>query len=114
MAIAGQVAMVEHGELVGPGDPVAPTERVFENLELALAEVGLGARLFRSYCTVEDFIEITIVGGDDDREFPTPPPTDTAVTGASPAEIPPSTILLVACLLLGATAGWVTLRARHP
>ena len=37
VAIAGQVAMDEHGELVGPGDPVAQTERVFENLRLALA-----------------------------------------------------------------------------
>ena len=40
VAIAGQVAMDEHGELVGPGDPVAQTERVFENLRLALAAGG--------------------------------------------------------------------------
>ena len=40
VAIAGQVAMDEHGELVGPDDPVAQTERVFENLRLALAAAG--------------------------------------------------------------------------
>ena len=40
VAIAGQVAMDEHGELVGSGDPVAQTERVLENLRLALAAAG--------------------------------------------------------------------------
>ena len=40
VAIAGQVAMDEHGELVGESDPVAQTERVFENLRLALAAAG--------------------------------------------------------------------------
>ena len=40
VAIAGQVAMDEHGELVGPDDPVAQTERVFENLGRALAAAG--------------------------------------------------------------------------
>ena len=40
VAIAGQVAMDEQGELVGPGDPVAQTERIFENLGLALAAAG--------------------------------------------------------------------------
>ena len=40
VAIAGQVAMDEHGDLVGEGDPAAQAERVFENLRLALAAVG--------------------------------------------------------------------------
>jgi enamine deaminase RidA (YjgF/YER057c/UK114 family) len=40
VAIAGQVAMDEHGELVGEGDPAAQAERVFKNLRLALAAVG--------------------------------------------------------------------------
>ena len=40
VAIAGQVAMDEHGELVGPGDPVAQAERAFDNLRLALATAG--------------------------------------------------------------------------
>lgn len=40
VAIAGQVAMDEDGGLVGPGDPSAQAERVYQNLSLALAAVG--------------------------------------------------------------------------
>jgi enamine deaminase RidA (YjgF/YER057c/UK114 family) len=40
VAIAGQVAMDENGELVGRDDPRAQAERVFENLRLALAAAG--------------------------------------------------------------------------
>lgn len=40
IAIAGQVAMDQEGELVAPSDPRAQTERVFENLRLVLAAVG--------------------------------------------------------------------------
>ena len=40
VAVAGQVAMDESGELVGPDDPQAQAERVFENLRLALAAAG--------------------------------------------------------------------------
>jgi enamine deaminase RidA (YjgF/YER057c/UK114 family) len=40
VAIAGQVAMDEQGELVGEGDAAAQAERVFENLRLALAAAG--------------------------------------------------------------------------
>jgi enamine deaminase RidA (YjgF/YER057c/UK114 family) len=40
VAIAGQVAMDDRGELVGAGDPRAQAERVFENLRLALAAAG--------------------------------------------------------------------------
>lgn len=40
VAIAGQVAMDEHGELVGEGAPAAQAERVFENLRLALDAAG--------------------------------------------------------------------------
>lgn len=40
VAIAGQVAMDEQGELVGSGDPSAQAERVYQNLSLALAAVG--------------------------------------------------------------------------
>ena len=32
--------MDEHGELVGPGDPAAQAERVFENLRAVLAAAG--------------------------------------------------------------------------
>jgi enamine deaminase RidA (YjgF/YER057c/UK114 family) len=40
LAIAGQVAMDEAGELVGPGDPKAQAERVFENLRVVLEAAG--------------------------------------------------------------------------
>ncbi len=40
VALAGQVAMNERGELVGAGDPVAQAEQVFENIRLALAAAG--------------------------------------------------------------------------
>jgi enamine deaminase RidA (YjgF/YER057c/UK114 family) len=40
VAISGQVAMDESGELVGPDDPQAQAEQVFKNLGLALAAAG--------------------------------------------------------------------------
>ncbi len=40
VAVAGQVAMDQHGELVGEGDAAAQAERVFENLRLALHAAG--------------------------------------------------------------------------
>jgi enamine deaminase RidA (YjgF/YER057c/UK114 family) len=40
VAIAGQVAMDEHGALVGPDDPSAQAERVYQNLSLVLAAAG--------------------------------------------------------------------------
>lgn len=40
VAIAGQVAMDAEGNLVGPGDPAAQAEQVFENLQRALAAAG--------------------------------------------------------------------------
>lgn len=38
--ISGQVGIDEHGRIVGPGDLRAQTERAFENIRLALADVG--------------------------------------------------------------------------
>jgi enamine deaminase RidA (YjgF/YER057c/UK114 family) len=40
VAIAGQVAMDENGELAGGSDPKAQAERVFENLRLVLEATG--------------------------------------------------------------------------
>ena len=40
IAVAGQVAMDERGELVGPGDARAQAERVFENLRGVLEAAG--------------------------------------------------------------------------
>jgi enamine deaminase RidA (YjgF/YER057c/UK114 family) len=51
VSIAGQVAMDQHGELVGPDDPRAQAERVFENLRLALDAAG---------ATFADVIKLTV------------------------------------------------------
>ena len=40
VAVAGQIALDENGEIVGPNDPQAQAERVFENIALALAAAG--------------------------------------------------------------------------
>ncbi|WFB06785.1 RidA family protein [Streptomyces sp. LX-29] len=40
IAVSGQVALDEHGELVGPDDPAAQARQVFENLRRCLAGAG--------------------------------------------------------------------------
>jgi enamine deaminase RidA (YjgF/YER057c/UK114 family) len=40
VAISGQIALDESGEVVAPNDPRAQAERVFENIKLALAAAG--------------------------------------------------------------------------
>lgn len=41
VAVSGQVALDENGQLVGPGDPSAQARQVFENLRRCLAAAGL-------------------------------------------------------------------------
>jgi enamine deaminase RidA (YjgF/YER057c/UK114 family) len=41
VAVSGQVAIGEDGQLVGPGDPSAQARQVFENLRRCLAAAGL-------------------------------------------------------------------------
>ncbi|MEV7288854.1 RidA family protein [Streptomyces sp. NPDC093252] len=40
VAVAGQIALDEHGELIGEGDPAAQARQVFENLRRCLAAAG--------------------------------------------------------------------------
>jgi enamine deaminase RidA (YjgF/YER057c/UK114 family) len=40
VAVAGQVALDEHGVVVGVGDPAAQARQVFENLRWCLATAG--------------------------------------------------------------------------
>ena len=40
VAISGQIALDESGEVVAPNDPGAQAERAFENVKLALAAAG--------------------------------------------------------------------------
>ena len=42
VAISGQVALAEDGEIVGAGDPAAQAARVFHNLTRCLAAAGAG------------------------------------------------------------------------
>jgi enamine deaminase RidA (YjgF/YER057c/UK114 family) len=81
VAIAGQVAMDEHGELVGPGDPVAQTERVFENLGLALAAAGATfADIVKFGVFVTDISILPVVREIRDRHIDrAQPPASTAV-----------------------------------
>ena len=41
VAVSGQVAIGENGQLAGPGDPSAQARQVFENLRRCLAAAGL-------------------------------------------------------------------------
>ena len=81
MAIAGQVAMDEHGELVGPDDPVAQTERVFENLRLALAAAGATfADIVKFGVYVTDMSYLPVVREIRDRQVDrAAPPASTAI-----------------------------------
>ncbi|MFE3641437.1 RidA family protein [Streptomyces sp. NPDC059169] len=42
VAVSGQIALGEAGELVGEGDPAAQARQVFENLRRCLASAGAG------------------------------------------------------------------------
>jgi enamine deaminase RidA (YjgF/YER057c/UK114 family) len=42
VAVSGQVALDERGEVVGEGDPAAQARQVFENLRRCLAAAGAG------------------------------------------------------------------------
>jgi enamine deaminase RidA (YjgF/YER057c/UK114 family) len=85
VAIAGQVAMDEHGELVGPGDPVAQTERVFENLRLALDVAGASfADIIKFGVYVTDISILPVVREIRDRHVDRArPPASTAVQVAA-------------------------------
>ncbi|WP_212914056.1 RidA family protein [Streptomyces sp. TS71-3] len=50
VAISGQVALDEAGEVVGAGDPAAQARRVFENLRRCLAAAG---------ATFDDVVKLT-------------------------------------------------------
>jgi len=50
VAVSGQVALDEHGQVVGAGDPAAQARRVFENLRRCLAAAG---------ATFSDVIKLT-------------------------------------------------------
>jgi len=81
VAIAGQVAMDEQGELVGAHDPQAQVERVFDNLKLALGAAGATfADVVRFGIFVLDISILPIVREVRDHHIDTAhPPASTAV-----------------------------------
>jgi enamine deaminase RidA (YjgF/YER057c/UK114 family) len=85
VAIAGQVAMDEHGELVGPSDPNAQAERVFENLRRVLAAAGATfADIIKFGIFVTDIDFLPVVREVRDRYIDTAqPPASTAVQVAA-------------------------------
>ena len=85
VAIAGQVAMDEHGGLVGPGNPARQAERVFENLRLALAAAGATfADVVKLGIFVTDISILPVIREVRDRHVdPTRPPASTAVEVAA-------------------------------
>ncbi|MFE0415499.1 RidA family protein [Streptomyces tendae] len=50
VAVSGQLALDEHGEVVGAGDPAAQARQVFENLRRCLASAG---------ATFDDVVKLT-------------------------------------------------------
>jgi len=57
--VAGQGAVDEQGGLVGPGDVVAQTRKVLDNMKLALAAAG---------ATLDDVVKVTVyLANVDDR-----------------------------------------------
>jgi enamine deaminase RidA (YjgF/YER057c/UK114 family) len=85
VAIAGQVAMDEHGQLVGDDDPWVQTERVFENLRLALAAAGATfADVIKFGVFATDISILPVVRKVRDRYVDTSnPPASTAVQVAA-------------------------------
>jgi enamine deaminase RidA (YjgF/YER057c/UK114 family) len=85
VAIAGQVAMDEYGELVGEGDPRAQAERVFENLGRALTAAGATfADVIKFSVFVTDISILPTVREVRDRFVDTDrPPASTAVQVAA-------------------------------
>ena len=81
VAIAGQVAMDEDGELVGPDDPAAQAAQVFENMRLALDAAGATfADVVKLGIFVTDISILPVVREARDRHVDTAhPPASTAV-----------------------------------
>ena len=81
IAVAGQVAMDEHGELVGPSDPRAQAERVFENLRAVLEASGASfANVIKFGVFIVDIGHLPVIREVRDRYLAgSPPPASTAV-----------------------------------
>jgi enamine deaminase RidA (YjgF/YER057c/UK114 family) len=101
VAIAGQVAMDEHGELVGRDDPRAQADQVYRNLGLALGAAGVTfADVIKFTAFVTDISILPVVREVRDRHVDTQrPPASTAVQVT--ALFQPGYLLEVEALAIG-------------
>ncbi len=85
VAIAGQVALDQEGNLDGPGDPRTQAERIFENIRLALAAAGATfADVIKLNYYATDISMLPVVREVRDRYVDTDrPPASTAVQVAA-------------------------------
>lgn len=82
--ISGQVAFDREGRLVGPGDVEAQAEQTFENLRVALAEVGAGfGDVLRLNTYLIDARHVAAFRKVRDRVLPMPQPASTLVVVAA-------------------------------
>jgi enamine deaminase RidA (YjgF/YER057c/UK114 family) len=81
VAVSGQVAIGEDGQLVGPGDPWAQARQVFENLRRCLAAAGLSfGEVIKLTCYLTDMAHLPAVRTARDELIDTAhPPASTAV-----------------------------------
>jgi enamine deaminase RidA (YjgF/YER057c/UK114 family) len=87
VAISGQVALDEHGDVVGPGDAAAQARQVFANLQRCLAAAG---------ATFDDVVKLTFYLTDI-RYLPAVRETRDAYVDAS--RLPASTAVQVTSLV---------------
>jgi enamine deaminase RidA (YjgF/YER057c/UK114 family) len=85
VAVAGQVALDEHGAVVGVGDPEAQARQAFENLRWCLAAAGAGfADVVKLGVFVTDMAHLPALRAARDAVVDTTrPPASTAVQVAA-------------------------------
>lgn len=82
--VAGQVALDEDGELVGPGDPTAQATQVFTNLRRVIESArGRMEHVAKTTLFLVDLEHRGPVGEVRKRFFPTDPPANTLLVVSS-------------------------------
>lgn len=82
--VAGQVALDEHGELVGKGDAAAQARQVLTNLQRVIESAGgRMADVARTTVYLTNLADRTAVAEVRQEFFPTPPPVNTLLVVSS-------------------------------
>jgi len=82
--VAGQTALDENGELVGPGDAAAQTRQVLTNLQRVIeAAGGRMADVARTTVYLTSLEDRALVAGVRAEFFPPPPPANTLLVVSS-------------------------------